>query len=426
MKFHTAALQFLVASEALRFGVRAQSVVVDRTSNTNVADAAVLDVLLETPADSGGRFSATGINNHHAVVDDINDDDEISPFTSSDGDTVSTQRKLSKSSKKVKHPEALCTLSLFADSLFLYANQCFSDIMVTISLCDDEDDTCYISERLPSLPQEEQQEQENQEEEQCFVGGSFPAKENIQYNPSTGDCEFLYVDLVDDPCNLYTGDTGTGSLGLKARINVQNHPDVMFIQFTNDKGLTFYNNDNERVAKKRSSTQDIRYLRPEGAMKPVLSMMPHPFASHHRRLYSCASLDPSFIPLDYDAIFDGNTANPVGFYPKAKIRNDTPYRSNWCKVEYMACADDENDFIASGGTWTGPTRGGCLIDYIFATLILHDGSQLKCNYYEGLGTGYSQFYIMFIDGVCCLRSSHQDSDKCPELTDYSTGTNGVT
>jgi len=69
MKFHTAALQFLVASDALRFGVRAQSVVVDRTSDTIVADAAVSDVLLKTPADSGGRFSATGINNHHTVVD---------------------------------------------------------------------------------------------------------------------------------------------------------------------------------------------------------------------------------------------------------------------------------------------------------------------------------------------------------------------
>ena len=87
MKFHTAALQFLVASEALRFGVRAQSVVVDRTSDTNVADAAVSDVLLETPATvadagvsdvlletdsggSGGRFFPTVINNLR-VVDSV-------------------------------------------------------------------------------------------------------------------------------------------------------------------------------------------------------------------------------------------------------------------------------------------------------------------------------------------------------------------
>ena len=83
-------------------------------------------------------------------------------------------------------------------------------------------------------------------------------------------------------------------------------------------------------------------------------------------------------------------------------------------VEYLACADDENNFIASGGTWTGPYRGGCLINAIYGTLTLHDDSVLKCNFYDGKGTGYSEFYIMLIDGVCCLRSWAQDSDKCPE------------
>ena len=58
----------------------------------------------------------------HAVVNAINDDDEISSFTGTDGSDVSAQRKLIKSSKKGKHPEALCTLSLFSDSLFLYGN----------------------------------------------------------------------------------------------------------------------------------------------------------------------------------------------------------------------------------------------------------------------------------------------------------------
>ena len=47
-------------------------------------------------------------------------------------------------------------------------------------------------------------------------------------------------------------------------------------------------------------------------------------------------------------------------------------------------------------------RGGCLIYKIFGTLVLHDDSELKCNYYDGKGTGYSQFYIMLIDCVCCL------------------------
>jgi hypothetical protein len=289
----------------------------------------------------------------HAVVDAINDNDEISSFASTDGSIVSAQRKLIKSSKKVKPPEALCTLSLFADSLFLYANKCFTDIMVTISTCDDKDDTCYISERLPSLPQEEQ---ENQEEEQCFVGGSFPAKQNIRYNPSTGDCEFLYVDLVDDPCNLYTGDTGTGSLGLKAWINVQNHPDVMLIQFTKDKGLTFYNVGDERVAK-RSTTHNDRYLHQEGATKPVLSMMPHPFLS--RRLF-----------IDYCS---------------ASIYNRTPYDANFARIEYFGCAEyctpDENNFIGIEGTWTVSDRSkayACQVTEVHATLILDDGSTMEC------------------------------------------------
>ena len=57
----------------------------------------------------------------------------------------------------------------------------------------------------------------------------FLQRKHIRYNPSTSDCELLYVDLPDDPCNLYTGYTGTGSLGLKAQINVKNNPVVMFV-----------------------------------------------------------------------------------------------------------------------------------------------------------------------------------------------------
>jgi hypothetical protein len=112
------------------------------TMHHTIVDAGASDVLVETlPADSDGGFSPSGIINHEAVVAAINDDDGLLSFTGTDGSDVSAQRKLIKSSKKVRHPEALCTLSLFADSLFMYANQCFTDIMVTISPCDDKDDT---------------------------------------------------------------------------------------------------------------------------------------------------------------------------------------------------------------------------------------------------------------------------------------------
>jgi hypothetical protein len=194
---------------------------------------------------------------------------------------------------------------------------------------------------------------------------------------------------------MYTGETGTGSLGLKARINVKNNPDVMFIQFTKDKGLTFYNAGDERVAKKRSPTQDNRYLHQEGATKPVLSMMPHPFAS--RRLYN-----------------------------KVALKNDTPYEVNSARIEYCACADDDNNFIASGGTWTADDyRGACMVTKIHSTLII-DGRAHQCWGYSSTGTGLSEFFLMWIDGGCCLRSSEQSNTECPELDiDYCDPSGGL-
>jgi len=361
----------------------------------------------EPPSDGTSDGTSNGTSDGFFPVIKPPVDDGISPFTGTDGGDISSQRKLSKSSKKVKHPEALCTLSLFADSLFMYANRCFTDIMVTISSCDDKDDMCYISERLPLLPQEQD---ENQEEEQCFVGGSFPAKQNIRYNPSTGDCEFLYVDLMDDSCNLYTGDDGTGSLGLKARINVKNNPDVMFIQFTNDMGQSFYNPDNERVAVRYTADND-RYLRQEGEMKPVLSMMPHPLASRHRRMTpdcSSANLDGGIVPQHYG----------WGWYPEVTIRNNTPYYTSHAKVIFTACSKDETYGIASGDMFVGDFRGYCLLVNIKTTLMLPDGSELKCNDYDSTGTALAEFFLMLHDGVCCVRSERRTDQKCPEIDSW--------
>ena len=159
----------------------------------------------------------------------------------------------------------------------------------------------------------------------------------------------------------------------------------MFIQFTKDKGLTFYNTDDERAAQ-RSKTRNDRYLHQEEATTPVLSMMPHPFASGHRQLYTSVS-----------------------------VKNDTPYEVNSIRVEYCVCSKDENSFIASGGTWTvGTSRGGCLLTEIHSTLILNDGTgrELDCIPYLSAGTTYAQFFIMLFDDVCCMRSSHQSPTEC--------------
>ena len=73
---------------------------------------------------------------------------------------------------------------------------------------------------------------------------------------------------------------------------MKNNPDVMFIQFTKDKGLTFYNAGDERFAVRSPTHNDDRYLRQEGKTRPVLSMMPRPFVSGHRRMFSgCDSVD---------------------------------------------------------------------------------------------------------------------------------------
>ena len=85
---------------------------------------------------------------------------------------------------------------------------------------------------------------------------------------------------------------------------MKNNSYVMFLQFTNDKGLTFYNNDDERFAVRSPTHNDDRYLRQEDETT-VLSMMPHPFVGCHRRLYS-----------------------------RVSIKNDTPYEVNSARIEY--------------------------------------------------------------------------------------------
>ena len=113
--------------------------------------------------------------------------------------------------------------------------------------------------------------------------------------------------------------------------------------------MTFYNADDERFAVRSPTHINDRYLRQEGVTKPVLSMMPHPFAS--RRLY-----------------------------PQVSVKNDTPHGVNFVKVHYCgACTKDQHNFIASRGTWTfRPYRGNCLVTLITANMVLPDASLLAC------------------------------------------------
>ena len=59
--------------------------------------------------------------------------------------------------------------------------------------------------------------------------------------------------------------------------------------------------------------------------------------------------------------------------------------------------------------WTSPSRGSLLLDGIErVSLISSDGIVLGRNDYESSGTGYAQFYVILIDGKCCVGSVDYD------------------
>ena len=89
---------------------------------------------------------------------------------------------------------------------------------------------------------------------------------------------------------------------------------------------------------------------------------------------------------------------------------------------YGACAKDENNFIASGGTWTADYRGGCLVTEIHSTLIIN-GREKQCKGYFSSGTGISEFFLMWINDVCCLRSSEQSNTECTKQVKDSDSNN---
>ena len=124
-------------------------------------------------------------------------------------------------------------------------------------------------------------------------------------------------------------------------------------------------------------------------------------------------------------------ADNVQAYPKVTIQNDTPYDtlpyppspsegkrhrldtlvyySYFCEIDYIP------EGIKTKYKWTGPPRGACLVERIFTTLDIPDIGPLKCAWYQSsTGTAYAEFFIIYVDGKCCVVSSHQDK-VCPSL-----------
>ena len=146
--------------------------------------------------------------------------------------------------KKGKH-EQHCTIDLFKGS-YRYISPCGKGLLGTIACSDEDDDTCFYSERViaPDACPESGVLNDEEEEDQCTVGGSFKQSENIKYNAETDSCELAYFDFSEDRCDLYLGE---GGLGMKAVINFSSRQ-KMLLWFTSDSGKTFYNVEEPRIA----------------------------------------------------------------------------------------------------------------------------------------------------------------------------------
>ena len=110
-----------------------------------------------------------------------------------------------------------------------------------------------------------------------------------------------------------------------------------------------------------------------------------------------------------------DTVSDIG-YAKVTIKNDTPHDTQYTSVNYEVCQSDFiPEGIVSGYLWTGPDRGFCLVTHIYATLTRPEdkGRELTCTYCtSSYGTAYSEYFIILVDGRCCVRSSHQSLTDC--------------
>ena len=113
------------------------------------------------------------------------------------------------------------------------------------------------------------------------------------------------------------------------------------------------------------------------------------------------------------------------FYDKVTIKNATPYD---IKVDvndppqvkfWYGQTFDSRQPIPPGQTWASPLRGSLLLDGIErVSLISSDGVVLSCMNYESSGMGYAQFYVILIDGKCCVRSVDYDIYVINRLSCY--------
>jgi hypothetical protein len=109
------------------------------------------------------------------------------------------------------------------------------------------------------------------------------------------------------------------------------------------------------------------------------------------RLRIMSSLQLSFSQTQQETDMKESLKEPL--YPNVHIVNSTSYAATGTVV-YAVCSDDDYSIDAGPGTsWTGPSRGGCLITKITAQLAVN-GNFITATPYTSSGTSYSQFAIL--------------------------------
>ena len=146
-----------------------------------------------------------------------------------------------------------------------------------------------------------------------------------------------------------------------------------------------------------------------------------------------AAIINTFLPPDREfelmgvtqKVSKGSKKTPILRYSKVTIQNDTPYDttngpseginpydtfvyySAFCETDYIP------EGIRTGYMWTGPRRGGCLVEKVDATLARPGGNLVCDNYYSSVGTTHADYFIILIGNKCCVRSSYQTQNECP-------------
>jgi len=194
----------------------------------------------------------------------------------------------------------------------------------------------------------------------CDVGGSFSrmGKNQVTYDSCTGECTLEYFDLSHDPCELYTPVV----LGLKAVINIKKDKDSMDVYFSNNGGVSFYNDNYPRKADQLTIVADTTEDEParRGRHRRFLSEMDKQatISSSEACKIPTNFFNLTLIPDDYELVpiesivvpAIGSTEGGVSV-----LENGNLFESDW--LDLASCEKNEECKMMTWINAAGPAVG---------------------------------------------------------------------